>query len=236
MKNRATGYRRDDKGKLEVIEPLIYDLRGAGDIVASARDLGQWLRFQLGDGTFDGKRLVPAKHFHETHDPQMVVKLTPGLKNSYPETSQLSYGLGWFVFDYQGHPILAHGGSLPGFRTQTVLVPRAKLGIVVMTNRNPSALPEALTKTIMDRYLNLPEKDWNAYFLKQDKKALAEKGKKESAVKAKRVAGTKPSHDLKTYAGTYENPAYGKAVDRRGQGGAVDPLEQLQPAAGTLAL
>src|SRR5205823_1433982 len=64
--NRAVGY-RPEKGKLELIPPLIYDLRGAGDISASVRDLGQWLRFQLGDGTFNGKRLVSAKLFHETH-------------------------------------------------------------------------------------------------------------------------------------------------------------------------
>ncbi len=216
---RATGYRTGDKGELESTAPIIYDSRGAGDIMASPRDLGQWLLFQLGDGTFDGKRLVPAKHFHETHAPQMVVKLTPTLKNTYPETNQLSYGLGWFVLDYQGHPLLMHGGSLPGFRTLTVLVPKAKLGLVVLTNRNPTFLPEALARTVIDRYLNLPEKDWNAYYVKQEKNQTAEKNKKEASVKAKRVAGTKPSHDLKTYAGTYENPAYGKAVITEGKDG-----------------
>jgi CubicO group peptidase (beta-lactamase class C family) len=219
VKNRATGYRRDDKGKVEVIAPLTYDLRGAGDIIASARDLGQWLRFQLGDGTFDGKRLVPAKHFHETHAPQMVVKLTPVLRGAYPETNMLSYGLGWFVLDYQGHPIFTHGGSLPGFRTQTVLVPKAKLGMVVLTNRNPSHLPEALTKAIVDRCLNLPEKDWNAYFLREEKKQFAEKNKKESFITANKVAGTKPSHDLKAYAGSYDHPAYGKATITEGKDG-----------------
>jgi CubicO group peptidase (beta-lactamase class C family) len=217
--NRAVGYRRDDKDKLELIAPLIYDSRGAGDISASARDLGQWLRFQLGDGTFNGKRLVPAKLFHETHAPQMVLKLTDTLKASYPDSIQVSYGLGWFVQDYQGELVLSHGGSLPGFRTATVLVPKYKLGMVVLTNRNPTALPEAVTKSIVDRYLGLPEKEWNACFLKLNKKQRADKDKKEAGIKAKRVADTKPSHELKKYAGTYAHPAYGKAVISAGKDG-----------------
>ncbi len=210
--NRATGYKRDDKGKIETAAPLIYDSRGAGDISASVRDLGQWLRFQLGDGTFDGKRLVPAKLFRETHAPQMVVKLTDAAKESSPDTNQISYGLGWIIQDHRGQPMISHGGSLPGFRTLTVLMPKAKLGVVVLTNRNPSFLPEAVTKTVIDRYLGLPEKDWNAHFVKLDKKQLADKDKKEAGIKAKRSADTKPSHDLKAYTGKYEHPAYGKAV------------------------
>src|ERR1019366_455253 len=119
--DRAIGYRPKAKGELETIAPLIYDSRGAGDISASVRDLGQWLRFQLGDGTFDGKRLVPAKHFREKHMPQMGVKRTGAQRSASPAdvTQQLSYGLGWFVQDYQGHLLLSHGGSLPGFRVQT---------------------------------------------------------------------------------------------------------------------
>jgi CubicO group peptidase (beta-lactamase class C family) len=218
-KNRATGYKRGDKGKLETVPALIYDSRGAGDISVSVRDLGPWLRFQLGDGTWNKKRLVPAKLFHETHAPQMVIKLTDALKPSYPDTNQLSYGLGWFIQDYQGHHVLSHGGSLPGFRAQTVLVPKAKLGIVVLTNRNPSFLTEAVTKSVVDRYLGLPDKDWNAFYIKLEKKQSADKAKKEAGIKAKRTADTKPSHELKYYAGTYDHPAYGKAVISAGNDG-----------------
>ncbi len=219
--NRAVGYRPEDKdkGKLKLIAPLIYDSRGAGDISASARDLSQWLRFQLGDGTFNGKRLVPAKLFDETHSGQMVLKWTDALRDSYPDTIQISYGLGWFVYDYKGELVLSHGGSLPGFRTQTVLVPKKKLGMVVLTNRNPSSLPEAVAKSIVDRFLGLPDKDWNAHFLKVEKKQKAEKDKKEAGIKAKRVADTKPSHELKAFTGGYFHPAYGKATINAGKDG-----------------
>jgi CubicO group peptidase (beta-lactamase class C family) len=210
--NRAIGYRPEAKDKLKPIEPLIYDSRGAGDISASVRDLGQWLRFQLGDGAFEGKRLVPAKHFNETHAAQMVVKMTPANREAYPDVHQVSYGLGWFVYDYKGHAILSHGGSLPGYRAQTMLAPNAKLGVVVLTNRNPSFLTEAVARTVVDRFLALPDKDWNDYYVKLDKKQRAEKAKKEAGIKAKRMPNTQPSRDLTAFAGTYDHPAYGKAT------------------------
>jgi CubicO group peptidase (beta-lactamase class C family) len=212
--DRAAGHRPKSKGELETVAPLIYDSRGAGDISASVRDLGQWLRFQLGDGTFEGKRLVPAKHFHETHAPQMVVKMTDAVKAGYPDSVQLSYAMGWFVRDYHGQLVLSHGGSLPGFRTQTILVPKAKLGLVVVTNRNPTYLAEAVGMAVVDRFLALPEKDWNAYYVKLDKKQQADRNKKEAGIRAKRIADTNPSRELKAFAGVYEHPAYGKAILR----------------------
>jgi len=69
-----------------------------------------------------------------------------------------------------------------------------------------------VTKTIVDRFLNLPDNDWNAYYVKLDKKQRADKDKKEAGIKAKRIADTKPSRELKAFAGTYEHPAYGKAI------------------------
>jgi hypothetical protein len=100
-----------------------------------------------------------------------------------------------------------------------VLVPKARLGVVVLTNRNPSFLSEAVTKTVIDRYLGLPEKDWNAYYVKLDKKRQDDKNKKESDIKAQRRADTKPSRDLKAYAGAYRHPAYGQAIISAGKDG-----------------
>ena len=100
-----------------------------------------------------------------------------------------------------------------------MLVPKAKLGLVVLTNRNPSFLTEAVARTIIDSYLDLPEKDWNAYYLKLDKKQMADKAKKEAGIAAKRIADTKPTRALKAYAGVYEHPAYGKATVSAGKDG-----------------
>src|SRR5262249_52993532 len=44
---------------------------GAGCVNSTARDMGNWLRFQLAGGEFDKKRLLPAVALKETHSPQM---------------------------------------------------------------------------------------------------------------------------------------------------------------------
>ena len=41
----------------------------AGSIISNARDMAQWLRFQLGDGVYNGKRLVSSAALRETHTP-----------------------------------------------------------------------------------------------------------------------------------------------------------------------
>src|SRR5262249_22601297 len=46
----------------------------AGSIHASARDLCQWVRFHLGDGVYQGKRLLSTAQMTELHSPQMVIR------------------------------------------------------------------------------------------------------------------------------------------------------------------
>ena len=61
---------------------------------------------------------------------------TPAQSNS-GET--LPYGLGWFIEDYEGQPMLHHGGNIDGFSALVTLFPRDGAGVVVLVNRNGSA-------------------------------------------------------------------------------------------------
>jgi len=45
----------------------------AGAILSNARDMAQWLRFQMNDGVVNGNRLVSTAALSETHKPQMVI-------------------------------------------------------------------------------------------------------------------------------------------------------------------
>ncbi|MGH9660071.1 MAG: DUF3471 domain-containing protein, partial [Bryobacteraceae bacterium] len=78
-----------------------------------------------------------------------------------------------------------------------------------LTNLSGSPLAQVLTHAAFDRLLALEPVDWSARF-----KADREKGEAAQAEAAKkrlsaRKPGTRPSHDLKDYAGEYEHPAYG---------------------------
>ena len=57
----------------------------AGAINSSARDMAQWLRLMLADGSINGRRLVSEKNYEELVRKQMNVG------------GSIDYGLGWFL-------------------------------------------------------------------------------------------------------------------------------------------
>jgi CubicO group peptidase (beta-lactamase class C family) len=58
---------------------------------STARDLAQWLRLQLGEGTGDGRQLVKPEVLAQTHLPHIVNAINP--ETGDPQF----YGLGWIV-------------------------------------------------------------------------------------------------------------------------------------------
>ena len=108
----------------------------AGAINSNARDMAQWLRLLTGGGVIDGKRLVSEKSFAELFKPQMNV------------AGSVSYGLGWFLRDWNGHKVAEHGGNIDGFNAQVALMPDQHLGFVMLTNVSASLLPASAMETV----------------------------------------------------------------------------------------
>lgn len=215
--DRATPHLKGPAGKVMTTPWRNIDNVGpAGSINAGVRDLSQWLRFQLGDGTFNGKRLLSAALLEETHSPQMVIRLdgSTGVsaftKSMNPDTTMMSYGLGWTIQDYRGQLLVSHGGSIDGFRAQVALLPKHKFGIAVLSNLGRTSLPEAIRNNIVDVLLGLAKRDWNAHYLAQMEKTEATEKSREQKFEASRRKDTKPSRELSAYTGAFEDPAYGE--------------------------
>ena len=188
-------------------------MRGASgaprsSIKSSARDLAQWVRFQLNEGMVDGKRLISADALKETWKPQTVIT-EAATADDNPETSINTYGLGWRVQDYRGQLLVSHGGALNLYRAQVALLPQQKAGIVVLTNTNRGYGIIALRNALLDAFIGKERRDWNAHFLTREKtldnRSLVTKQERET----KRHKDTKPSRELSAYAGTYSNASYG---------------------------
>jgi hypothetical protein len=97
------------------------------------------------------------------------------------------------------------------------MVPDLKLGVVVLTNQEATGAFQAVTYTILDRYLGAPETDWVAPFLAQEKQG--ETGAEEIVTQAaaKRNATSRPSLPLAGYAGRYRDAWYGDvAIEEHG--------------------
>lgn len=183
----------------------IDNVGGAGAINASARDLAQWVRLQLGDGMYDGKRLISAAAIADTRTGQMVPR--GGLGQSTPDAEFGEYGLGWIVNEYRGRKVVQHGGAVDGMLGLVGMIPEEKLGIVVLTNRLPHALTWALQYTVFDRYLGGGGRDWSAFYKERDDAAKAAAAKAEAAAAVGRTAA--PALPLDRYAGTFTSDMYG---------------------------
>ena len=72
------------------------------------------------------------------------------------------YGAGQWRYSYQGHDIIEHGRSNPGYRTQVTRFPNDNLGIITLSNdEHGNSLLEAVKFRIADEILGLNQLDWN---------------------------------------------------------------------------
>jgi len=207
----ATPHEENPDGSAKTIPWRDIDTVGpAGSINSSARDMAKWITFQLGDGTYQGKRLISAANMREMHVPQMLLSLDGEIpKVFFPDSMQLSYGLGWFVQDYRGHQLILHAGDIDGFATMVVLIPEIHTGYFAVINEG-SLYRQVLSYQIADQLLHLPDAGWSERFKKMEVEFKAEE-KAGEAWQSKRATGTHPSRDLSAYAGQYQNPVYGDA-------------------------
>jgi CubicO group peptidase (beta-lactamase class C family) len=212
--DRASGHRWNRAQQAPAIQPYVDDdnIAPAGAIKSSARDMARWVRFQLANGTIDGKRIVSAAALEETKMPQMVIRLEGDAKANNPETNVQAYAMGWNVQDYAGDLLIAHGGALNGFRAQVDLLPKRNAGFVVLINEGRGLATVALRNAIADLLLGRPPRDWDAYYLANDRRSDEKDEQRKRERQAKRRRDTHPTHPLADYAGTYENAGYGTAT------------------------
>jgi CubicO group peptidase (beta-lactamase class C family) len=191
----------------------------AGSINSNVVDMAQWLRLQLAQGTYSGKKLFSPAVSKEMHTPQTIIRLDGAYPMMYPEAHFFSYGMGWFLSDYKGRKVVEHGGAIDGMRAEVAMIPEEKLGVVILTNMNGSIVSMPLMYRIFDAYLGAPQKDWSAQLLAGYKPMLEQAQAAAKKAEAARIPGTKPSLDLSSYAGTYKNDLYGdvKVTDENGK-------------------
>jgi CubicO group peptidase (beta-lactamase class C family) len=193
----------------------------AGAINSSARDMAQWVRFQLAGGKIGDKPLLSAAAFQETHSPQTIVPLEGFWKISAQDAHLLTYGMGWFLHDYHGRLVVQHGGNIDGMTSIVALLPEERTGLVVLTNLDQNELTYALMYRVFDAYLKRPAKDWSAEMLKTSRELEAQGKQETKNQEATRITGTKPSLSLERYAGTYSDSVDGDLTIRREQPGLV---------------
>ena len=186
----------------------------AGGASSSVADLAKWLRLQLAEGAFDGRRLIARGALSTMREPHSLLAppMTPATR---PGFSGLGIDL---TVDAASRVRFAHSGAFNlGAGTTVDWLPSADLGIVALTNAQPIGVPESLIASFLDlAELGHVTRDWLTAYqpffapLTFNPSRLAGK---------KRPANPAPARPSSAYTGRYANRYYGRlrVTTRRGR-------------------
>jgi CubicO group peptidase (beta-lactamase class C family) len=208
-KNAALGYELTDDDEIKKLD--YYDIAGmspAGSINSSVNEMSNWLITWINNGKFEEKEILPENYVSEAISSHMVVGGgAPG--KEYPDLHIANYGYGWFLSSYRGHYRVEHGGNIDGFSANACFYPSDSIGIIVLTNQDGSTIPSVVRNIMADRMLGIIPIDWNKDLKERREKAIKEQKEVEAKSISSQVKGTKPSHILQEFVGTYSHPGYG---------------------------
>lgn len=180
-----------------------YSIAPAAAINSNVSDMLKWIQLQISDGSLLGNNFIQKKTLEDLHTTQIPLR---GAKEK-DEINVLGYGMGWFTGTYRGHKYINHDGSFDGFISQVSILPKQKIGVVVLTNSSSDGkfLASAISKTIIDKLLGANDTAWEALAMEERSEM-----QKENLENSQQLGGyTSPAHNLEEYAGDYEHPAYG---------------------------
>lgn len=183
----------------------IVSVRPAGGMWTSAHDLANYLRLELALGRLpDGTQLVSKENLLERRKGQV-------------RTGEDSvYGMGLLVNTQYGIPVVSHGGSMFGYKSDMIFLPDHGVGAVILTNADSGW---NLTSLFRRRLLEVLF-DGKPEAAEQAKAALAQK----LANRAKwreRLVVPPAAEEAAKLATRYTSPALGTLAVRRQDGATI---------------
>ena len=147
----ALGHRRD--GTAVGYYPYNRRHAGSSTLHSTLDDLLRWAAANLGRGTLDQLRILPAAAYDELWRPHKDIRATIAEQTRragyvFPYDS-LSIGLSWFLPVQDDRQLVYHSGSDPGFASNVLLSPSEQIGVVVLINAS-GADPRALSRSLLE--------------------------------------------------------------------------------------
>ncbi|WP_114789983.1 serine hydrolase domain-containing protein [Niabella yanshanensis] len=135
---RANGYMHYKDSLINAT--AMYAIRPSGGFLSTSSDMIKW------EQAMRDKKIILKKASWE--------KLwQPHIKTSDKADSKEYYGLGWFVEEYKGHPLVQHGGANIGFRSVFAHFVNDGLSIIILTNTD-EANPRTIANKLADYYFS----------------------------------------------------------------------------------
>ncbi len=181
----------------------------AGGLNSNLQDMSRWLTVLMDDGQLKGSQVIAPAVLKATIAPSMAIPNHALNMRGYKEMLNQTYGMGRHTGVYRGHLMAFHGGSLGGFYSQVSYLPTERVGIVTFViGHHCAILSDLLTFHLYDRLLDLDHTPWNARYLPIFQTAKAWAIASRAKAGSEQVKGTKPSHAMEDYCGSFEHPLY----------------------------
>lgn len=192
----------------------VVPVRPAGGMWTSARDLSRYLQMELALGVLaDGTRMVSQESLLERRKKQVQMG------------EDTAYGMGLVIDTRNGIPVVHHGGSLFGYKSDMVFLPDHGVGAVILTNSDTGGQLAGLFRRRLLEVLF----DARASAAEQAKAALAQR----SAGLAKsreRLVVPADAAVSRALAADYASPTLGGLRVRRQDGATVFDFGTWQSA------
>jgi len=147
--NRAYGHTLHGTRWRETDQDSTSATLGDGGVYTSLADMALWDKALREHTLLDEGEMKPA-----------LTAVAPSAGPAQEHGRAVSYGFGWFLDPYRGHPRMWHYGETVGFRTSIQRFPADGLTVIVLCNRTDLAAPE-LALHIADLYLDPAEAPQN---------------------------------------------------------------------------
>jgi CubicO group peptidase (beta-lactamase class C family) len=138
----AVGYGRIMPDHSRAVNPFI-DARGMGaatGITSTVEDMARFVSAQFRKGRMGGRQILSTGSLREMHRVRV-------LENNWTQGN----AIGFAVRRERDKVYVSHGGSYPGYQTNTLIQLDGKVGVIVLTNAddaNPGAMATQLMNTV----------------------------------------------------------------------------------------
>lgn len=140
----ATGYMNASENETKPFE--FVDTAPAGSSSSTGIDMAHFMLAYLNGGTYEGHQLLEPATIEKMWTPRVAA-----------EKGLPSFDLGFYQDDFNGLPIVGHGGDTEAFHSDLHLIPAKRLGWFVALNSPGTAgaaedVRNGLFKRLLDRY------------------------------------------------------------------------------------
>jgi len=171
----------------------VVPIRPAGGMWTSARDLSKYLQMELALGQLPGGRQLVSKE-----------ALLERRKGQVQISEDMTYGMGLVINTQYGIPVVSHGGSLFGYKSDMIFLPDHGVGAVILANSDTGGY---LTGLFRRRLLEVLF-DGKPEAIEQAKAAKAQRVANIAKNRERLMVPADPG-EVRTLATGYSSPALG---------------------------